>query len=241
MREAVDRPAVDPRAGFSLIEGLVALALTALLMGGISMIAAQWIPVWHRGFDRVPQADLYAVALDRIADDLAEARYISGSSQDNFMFFGGEQDSVTFVRPTLDPSGRPGLEVARITTIADKSGVKVVRRQARFTPLPPGALAAQDLRFSSMATLLRAPARIEFSYSDVEGRWRPQWDDLVVLPSRIRVILRDPASGRELGPATTVFIRAEAPARCAFARSIRLCTRFEQQGQGLRPASGGSQ
>lgn len=228
-------------AGFSIIEGLVALALTGLIMAGVSSLVAQWIPSWNRGFHRVQQADLLAVALDRIAADIAEARYVTGSSQDSFMFFSGEQEAVTFVRPMLDPSQRPGLEVVRITVVADKGGIRVVRRQGRFTPLPPGALAAQGLRFSSTTPLLRTAARIEFSYADIEGRWRPQWDDPAILPARVRIVLRDPATGRPLGPVTAAIIHAEAPARCAFARSIKLCNRFEQQAQGLGPSGGGSQ
>ena len=165
----------DSRAGFSILEGLVALALTGLILTGLSLIVGQMMPVWNRGFHRVQQTDLYALALGRIVEDLAEARYVSGSSQDISLFFAGEQGSITFVRPTLDPSQRPGLEVARITTAADKAGPRVVRRQARLTPLPPGALAAGNLNFPSSATLLRSPAQIEFSYADMDGRWRPRW------------------------------------------------------------------
>lgn len=226
-------------AGFSIIEGLVALALAGLVMAGVSMLVAQWIPAWNRGFHRVQQADLLAVALDRITADIAEARYVTGSTQDTLIFFSGEQDAITFVRPMLDPSQRPGLEVVRIMTGADKGGIRVVRRQGRFTPLPPGALAAQDLRFSSSTPFLRSAARIEFSYADIDGRWRPRWDDPVTLPARVRIILRDPSTGRALGPPTAAVVHTEAPARCAFARSVRLCNRFEQQAQGLRPSGGG--
>lgn len=228
----------EARAGFSILEGLVALALTGLIMAGISALVAQWMPVWNRGFHSVQQADLHALALDRIVADLAEARYVAGSRQDDTLFFNGAPDAVTFVRPTLDPGERPGLEVVRISSARDRTGLRLVRRRARFTPLPPGVSAAQDLRFSSLAILLRAGARIAFSYVDAEGRWRATWDDPAVLPSRVRIEIRDP-SNAQLVLSTTAIIRAEAPARCASARSPRQCSRFQpQQSPGQLPGVG---
>ncbi|HMN72273.1 MAG TPA: general secretion pathway protein GspJ [Rhodoblastus sp.] len=219
-------------AGFSILEGLVALALSGLVMAGGASLVAQWMPAWNRGFHAVQKADLTGLALDRIAADLGEARYVTGSAQDNYFFFSGEPEAVTFVRPVLDPGERPGLEVVRIMTVADKTGVRIVRRQARFTPLPPGAVAGQDLRFSSTAVLLRAQARIDFGYADAEGRWRSQWDDPFALPARVRIALRDPASGAEIAPSTIAVIHAEGPARCAGARSMKSCGKADQQEQG---------
>lgn len=227
-RRAIPDRGEEACAGFSILEGLVALALTGLVMGGISMLVAQWMPVWNRGFHSVQQADLYALALDRVAADLAEARYVTGNSQDNVLFFGGAPDAVTFVRPTLDPGERPGLEVVRISTLADRNGAQLVRRRARFTPLPVGVSAAQDLRFSSVALLLRSGARIAFSYADAEGRWRAQWDDAIALPSRVRIELRN-SSNERLALATTAIIRVEAPARCASAGSLKQCNSVERQ------------
>ncbi|MFT4098054.1 MAG: general secretion pathway protein GspJ [Rhodoblastus sp.] len=207
------------------------LALTGLAMAGVSTLVAQWMPVWNRGFHAVQQADLTALALDRISADLSEARYVTGSGKDNYFFFSGEPDSVTFVRPILDPGGRPGLEVVRIMTVADKGGARIVRRQARFTPLPPGATAGQDLRFTSSADLLRTKARIAFGYADAEGLWRERWEDPFALPARVRIELRDLASGAEIAPSTTAVVRIEAPARCASARSPKSCNKADQQGQ----------
>lgn len=226
-------------AGFSIVEGLVALVLTGLILSGLSILVSQWMPRWNHGFHKAQRTDLYAVALDRIAADLTEARYVTGSARDNNLFFSGEAEAMTFVRPTLDPGAKPGLEVVRIATVADKTGVRIVRRQARFSPLPPGVLAAQDLAFTSTGVLLRANARVAFSYADPEGRWRGQWDDPVTLPARVRIELRDLATGAPLAPPTTAVIRAEAPARCASARSLRLCNRFEQAApEGSQPFGG---
>lgn len=233
---AKSRTAGEACAGFSILEGLVALALTGLIMGGISTLIAQWMPVWNRGFHKVQQADLYALALDRIVADLGEARYVTGGSQDDVQFFNGAPDAVTFVRPTLDPGERPGLEVVRISSVREKTGLRLVRRRARFTPLPPGVSAAQDLRFTSVAILLRASSRIAFSYADAEGRWRPTWDDAGALPSRVRVEMRDP-SNMQIVLSTTAVIHADAPARCASAPSTASCRQSGPQ-PGQLPRAG---
>lgn len=229
----------DASAGFSILEGLVALTLTGLVMAGVSMLVAQWMPLWNRGFHAAQKADLIAVALDRITADLAEARYVKGSDLDNYLFFSGRSEELTFVRPILDPGERTGLEVVRITTVADKAGARIVRRQARFTPLPPGVSPAQDLRFSSTAVLLQANARLEFIYADGGGGWRRQWDDPITLPTRIRIVLRDPASGAEIASLTTAIIHIDAPARCATASSVSKCSRLEQPNQGQQSSAGG--
>src|SRR5512137_2351472 len=37
--------------GFTLIETLVALALTGLVLSALAGITSQWLPNWHRGMD----------------------------------------------------------------------------------------------------------------------------------------------------------------------------------------------
>lgn len=225
-------------AGFSILEGLAALALTGLILTGVSMLVAQWMPMWNRGFHRVQQADLVAVALDRMAADIVEARYVTGSAQDRYLFFSGAPDAITFVRPTLDPSARPGLEVTRITTVSGRSGARVTRRHARFTPQPPGVVAAQDLSFATSTALLEQNARVAFFYADAAGQWRAQWDNPIMLPASVRIELRDPATGGLLAPFTTVALRVDAPAKCASARSLGECYQFEPQESGQSNAEG---
>ncbi|MEN3289563.1 MAG: ral secretion pathway protein, partial [Bradyrhizobium sp.] len=43
--------------GFSLIEALVALALTGLVLSALATITAQWLPNWNRGIDRIQRSE----------------------------------------------------------------------------------------------------------------------------------------------------------------------------------------
>ena len=60
-------------AGFSLIEAVATLALTATIIMALSSVAGQWLPNWRRGFVDLQRADLLGVGLERIVDDLSVA------------------------------------------------------------------------------------------------------------------------------------------------------------------------
>jgi|GEM_PF-4615746 len=53
--------------GFTLIEALVALALTGLILSALATLTAQWLPSWNRGFERIQQSELISLAMQRIA------------------------------------------------------------------------------------------------------------------------------------------------------------------------------
>ena len=59
--------------GFTLIETIVALALTGLVLSALASITAQWLPSWNRGIDRIQRSELMGIALQRIGADLASA------------------------------------------------------------------------------------------------------------------------------------------------------------------------
>ena len=50
-------------AGFTLIEALVALALTGLVLSALGTMTAQWLPNWNRGLDRIQQSELIGIAM----------------------------------------------------------------------------------------------------------------------------------------------------------------------------------
>src|SRR6266404_5126336 len=63
-------------AGFTLIETLVALALTGLVLSALANITSQWLPNWNRGMDRIQRSEAIGLALQRIGADLAAAEYV---------------------------------------------------------------------------------------------------------------------------------------------------------------------
>jgi len=110
--------------GFTLLEALVALALTGLILSALATLTAQWLPSWNRGFDRIQQSELISIAMQRIAADLAAAEFVPASRATKKPLFEGTALSVTFVRTALgrlavraDSCRRPRRAVA--STAAD--------------------------------------------------------------------------------------------------------------------------
>jgi len=76
-------------AGFTLIETLVALALTGLVLSALANITSQWLPNWNRGMDRIQRSESISLALQRIGADLAAAEYVPGNSKQRQPLFDG--------------------------------------------------------------------------------------------------------------------------------------------------------
>src|SRR6516164_2781427 len=107
----------DPRpgeGGFTLIEALVALALTGLLLSALATLTAQWLPNWNRGFDRIQQTELIGISMQQIAADLAAAEFVPANRASKKPLFEGSALSVSFVRTALGPNAGIGLDVVRL-------------------------------------------------------------------------------------------------------------------------------
>lgn len=206
------------RAGFSLVEVLVAMALCGLVLGALAMVTAQWLPAWQRGLGRVQQSELLGLALDRMAADLALAQFVPAVRGGTKPLFQGEADRVVFVREALGPNARPGLEVVELAPAG--GSMALARRAAAYGPGED----AQDLPpFGPPVGLLRAPFRVGLSYAGRDAVWRDGWSDAEELPRAVRLVVRDGKGGRALAVSTAVVIRAELPASCAADATTPMC------------------
>ena len=199
-------------AGFTLIETLVALALTGLVLSALANITAQWLPNWNRGMDRIQGSESIGLALERICADLAAAEYVPANREQRQPLFDGSELSVTFVRTALGPNARPGLDVVRIGEITDQRDLVTVRSRAPFAPLQPAASLSEQLQFGDPVVLMRAPFRLSFSYAGRDRIWKSNWRDPDKLPAAIMLTVRDAATERVLSVSTVTSIHAEAPA-----------------------------
>jgi len=199
-------------AGFTLIETLVALALTGLVLSALANITAQWLPNWNRGMDRIQRSESIGLALERICADLAAAEYVPANREQRQPLFDGSELSVTFVRTALGPNARPGLDVVRIGEITDQRDLVTVRSRAPFAPLQPAASLSEQLQFGDPVVLMRAPFRLSFSYAGRDRVWKTNWHDPDKLPAAIMLTVRDAATERVLSVSTVTSIHAEAAA-----------------------------
>jgi len=201
--------------GFTLIETIVALALTGLVLSALASITAQWLPNWNRGIDRVQRSEVMGIALQRIGADLAAAEYVPANRDSRRPLFDGTELSVTFVRTAVGPNAGPGLDVVRLGEATERREFVTVRSRTRFTPLPLASSLSEQLHFSDPVVLLRVPFRLSFAYAGPDRVWKSTWRDSDTLPSMIRLTVRDAATGRVLSVSTVAPVHVQVPSDCA--------------------------
>jgi general secretion pathway protein J len=199
-------------AGFTLIEALLALALTGLVLSALANITAQWLPSWNRGVDRIQESELIGITMQRIANDVSAAEYVPASRDRGKPMFDGSAFSVTFVRTALGPNVGIGLDVVRIGQTTDQGRVVTVRTRAPFGPLLAGASASDQIQGSDPVVLLRPPLQLSFSYAGPDRIFRDSWHDQDNLPAAIMLTVRDPSSERVLSASSVTPVHVAAPA-----------------------------
>jgi general secretion pathway protein J len=201
--------------GFTLIETIVALALTGLVLSALASITAQWLPSWNRGIDRIQRSELMGIALQRIGADLAAAEYVPANRDSRRPLFDGTELSVIFVRTAVGPNAGPGLDVVRLGETTERREFVTVRSRARFTPLPSPPSLSEQLHFGDPVVLLRAPFRLSFAYAGRDRIWKSTWRDSETLPAMIRLTVRDAATERVLSVSTVAPVHVQGPSDCA--------------------------
>jgi general secretion pathway protein J len=218
------------RAGFTLIEALLATALMGAILAALATITAQWLPNWNRGFARVQRAELLSLGLDRLVADLAAAEYIAAGRDLPKPMFEGSELSVTFVRSALGPNTRPGLEIVRIAETGSGQGPLLVRTRAPFVPFTANERATA--RFADPVVLVRSPYRVTFAYAGADRVWQRTWRDSFQLPRAVRVTVRDDATERTLAASTATLVHAQVPVECMLRPAVEECLTNRAQPEG---------
>ena len=210
-------------AGFTLFEALVSVALMGLTVASLSAVTGQWLPNWRHGFGRVQSLELLDVGLQRLVDDLEAAEFVTANGPSKSPLFIGDTASVTLVRAAIGPDARPHLEVVHLEETSDDRGVVLVRSRAPFTPLAPNLSMASQLRFADPVALVHAPFRVSFAFAGADRVWQDVWRDLTMLPTAVRIRVRDAGSGQILAVSTAALLHVDVPAECIGQKSVQQC------------------
>jgi len=203
----------EGEGGFTLIETLVALALTGLVLSALANITAQWLPSWNRGLDRIQRSEMIGVTLQRIADDLAATQYVPVGGEETKPLFAGSERSVIFVRTALGPNAGPGLDVVRLSETSDQGGLATVRSRMSFRPMPPES-ASDRLHFAEPVLLFRAPYQLSFAYAGEDRVWHSAWQGAEKLPAKVRLTVRDSSNGRAISTVANIHVQSSAQGDC---------------------------
>lgn len=208
--------------GFTMIEALVALAIGGFVIATVATVTGQWLRSWRAGLPLLARAETLTTALDRIAGDLAAARFAPAGSDGQGIIFKGEPGAVTFVRRAL-PVEPPGLEIVRLGPERDTGEVTLARSRAT---IPFGSFPTRPID-AVPVTLLRTPYAVRFAYADRDRRWQASWANDKRIPRFVRVEVIDRGTGKGVLAPMVVRVRSEAPVRCASAdASGDLCDRL---------------
>ncbi len=210
-------------AGFTLFEALVSVALMSAIVASLSAVTGQWLPNWHRGFGRVQRLESLDVGLQRLVADLEAAEFVTPNAVSETPIFLGDAKSVTLVRVANAPGTTPHLEFVRLAETVDERGFALVRSHAPFKPLDSNRPIDAQLHFADPVALARAPYRVSFAFAGVDRLWRDSWQDDILLPSAVRIQVRDAATGQVLAVSTVALLQVDLPAGCVTQHSPQGC------------------
>ncbi len=171
-------------AGFTLVEVILALSLTALLLGllstGVYIVAGDW----NRNsnvLDNELDTALALLQIDRAFQGAFPHSYTNRDLLSREIFFQGEDDRLQFVT-TVSPQRTPGLTAWEIA--ASEEGIEL-RMVPAFSDNPEERLADQQPRL----ILPNYDVQFAYLYENFNDNfvWRDDWrgDDALSLPLAI--------------------------------------------------------
>jgi len=205
-----------------MIEALVATALMAMILMALATITAQWMPNWNRGMARIQSDEDLALGLDRFVADLAAAEFVPATRQTLWPYFFGTSRSVTFVRTVLSPNASSGLEIVRFAEVNGANGSALVRTRAPFVPAER-ASDREEPHFANPVALISEPYGISIAYAGADRVWRDTWQQQPLLPTAVRLTVRDAKTRRALAMSTATLLHVEIPAICIMEKSRKAC------------------
>jgi general secretion pathway protein J len=195
-------PRADRREGFTLVEALAALVVSAAIMVLLAELAGQSLRNWNRNAATITDTDMLTTGLGRFARDLAHTLPITDpKSRPEQLLFNGTAD--TLILPVVADPADGGIEMVAVTVVAGLHERALERRRG---PLYSGIAA-----LGHAVTLLRGAFDIRFAYLGYAGERVAEWSGGQSLPRAVEITLADGQRGL---PAVILPIAVNLPADC---------------------------
>lgn len=188
-RTAPPEPGGGGRAGFGLIEAIVALAIAGVVLAAVTEIAGRTLRSWNRGFSTVAAIERTDVAIGRLAADLTSLLPIRlATADDAAVLFAGDEHGMSFTAFTPLDRAEEGIAVIEIAVERGPDGAVLARRLRRGRDV--------GLRDGDRVVLLSGRLDLAFSYRDRAGQRVDRWARPGEVPRGVVVTLK---GGREGG------------------------------------------
>jgi prepilin-type N-terminal cleavage/methylation domain-containing protein len=218
-------------AGFTLIEVLAAFAIASVIIMATATLIRDVAFHFDRGTRGVHDAERLMLAVERLSADFGSARFVLRSSEAGVaVAFTGEQAGddrpakIVFVGDAAVASGPPGAEIVMLTVEQDGDVMRLVRRRAAWRG---PQMRFEDVVPQDPVVLIEGKLDIAFLFARITPEraltWYSSWAGEWMLPSFVRLILHDRATGRDLLGEADFAIRANAPAGCGRPNAAVAC------------------
>lgn len=237
---------LSPSAGFTLVETLAAMAVTAALIAMLASLLSAVGLAFDRATLGVSEADRLLMAVERLSTDFAAARFVqlAGRGGSRLAFEGqgaGGEDlpaRISFVSDAGIASGPQGEEVIKLSIETSDGITRLVRRRA---PWRGPRTDWDDLAFGDPVTLIEGPYAMRFSFARAEDdgalRWQDSWLSETALPRFVSIVVAD-QSGADRLAGSPFLVRADAPRSC-LAGTLSCLKAKSDQPKDAKPAPAG--
>jgi prepilin-type N-terminal cleavage/methylation domain-containing protein len=170
----------NPRAGFTLLETLSALAIAAAAFAIIVDFSMRTLRNWHRGDQAIAAMEMITRGIARMQTDLAVALPMSVPGGDGAaVLFKGDANSVVFAAATGFGTGNRGVELISVSAFPDGEDIAIVRNR--------GPVANPQPELRDPVVLMKGRMRVRFSYRDQNGKTAPTWIEQPELPAAVAI------------------------------------------------------
>ncbi len=215
-------------AGFTLIEILVGLAISSLIMVGLTAAMRTIDMGWNRTTQSVERQGMLSSAFHVLAGDVAriERAVASGEGGQDFLFAGTASEAI-YVLAERPGNNRAGLYWVRLQVRGRDGVTELVRTRAPFVWRK---YTVSTLAWGDDVILMRGNIAVELTYRSPRAGlriWSTNWPASNRLPEQIKIEITDRKTGLWLEPAMVLTLQIDAEAACFNVESAACTMRTE--------------
>lgn len=212
------------QAGFTLVEVLVSLVISAAIMAGLTTLASSVNLGWSSVARKLSAQEMVGNGLAIAAGDISRIERVADYELTEPVFrFRGVPFSMTFIISERPASGARGLYWIYLYTRKTSSGMALVRTRVPFDTTS-GTVPA--VGWADEVILMEGALSFDFSYRAGRSEretWHRDWTERNSLPGLVKIRMSDFSTGAEAYPPFVIALKAGAEAACADIEGSR-CT-----------------